>query len=556
MKRILLLLTLCSLLSAHFSPLTAQNSPPKSHISQPKLFVLIVVDQLPYEQLERFKPYFSDNGFNYLMNNGANFINTNYEYAYTKTACGHAAIATGTNPDMNGIVGNAWYDRTKKKTVNCVGDENEQLVGKEGAGKSPRTLTTYTLGDMLKLSTNFRSKVIGVSNKDRAAILTGGKFGNAYWTDGAGFVSSTYYAKELPAWVTKFNKSGFIQKFFGQKWELLKPEIAATICDEDSNTYESSYAGMGATFPHFVTGDDRTKISDSYFTAVETSPFLTEILFEFAKQTITAESLGTRGVTDMLSVGISATDIIGHNYGPNSPEVFDNLLRTDKYIAEFLSFLDKQFGLYNCLIALSADHGIAPIPEYLVKKSPLTDAGRIGTDSVKKACLNILNNKFSAAESLWVEKVVENNIYVNKEFIKNSRHPDESAILQTLKDSLPLRLPVFASYTLEDLEKNSLPEKLRQQVQHSCYPPRCGDLMFVFKPYWILDGAKDGTNHGMPWKYDTHVPLIFFGSNVTPGTFADDASPIDLAPTVASLLGIEFPASGAGKVRSEIVLQK
>ncbi|MBI5215465.1 MAG: alkaline phosphatase family protein [Ignavibacteriae bacterium] len=556
MKRIYLLLTLCSLLFAQSSHLQSQIAKPETQNTNPKLFVLIVVDQLPYEHLERFSPYFSDKGFNYLMKNGANFINTNYKYAYTKTACGHAAIATGTNPDLNGIVGNAWYDRTKKKTVNCVGDENEKLVGKEGAGKSPRTLTTYTLGDMLKLSTNFRSKVIGVSNKDRAAILTAGKFGTAYWSDGSGFVSSTYYTKELPSWVTKFNASGFMQKFFGKKWELLKPELAQALCDEDSNKYESSYAGMGTTFPHIVSGEDRTKLTDSYYTALETSPFLTEALFEFARTTVLAESLGTRCVTDMLSVGISGTDIIGHNYGPHSPEVFDNLLRTDAYLAEFLSFLDTQFGLYNCLIALSADHGIAPIPEYILKKDSRADAGRIGTDSVKKACMNILNNKFNAAESLWIEKVVENNIYINKEFISKYRHTDENSILQILKDSLPGRLPVFASYTLDDLEKNSLPNKLREQVQLSCYPPRCGDLMFVFKPYWILDGAKDGTNHGMPWEYDTHVPLIFFGNNITPGTFADDASPIDLAPTVAALLGIEFPASSAGKVRSEIVIQK
>ncbi len=490
------------------------------------------------------------------MKNGANFINTNYTYAYTKTACGHAAIATGTNPDMNGIIGNGWYDRAKKKTVNCVGDDNEKLIGKEGAGKSPRTLTTYTLGDMLKLSTNFRSKVIGVSNKDRASILTAGKFGTAYWSDGSGFVSSTYYTKELPAWVSTFNKSGFMEKFFGTKWELLKPEVARVMCDEDSNTYESSYAGMGTTFPHIVTGDDRTKITGSFYTAVETSPFLTEILFEFAKQTIAAESLGTRGVTDMLSIGISATDIIGHNYGPHSPEVFDNLLRTDAYLAEFLSFLDKQFGLYNCLIALSADHGIAPIPEYILKKDSRADAGRVGTDSVKRACMNILNNKFSAAESLWIEKVVENNIYINKEFIKNYRQGDVATLLQTLKDSLPGRLPVFASFTLDDLEQNALPNQLREQVKLSSYSSRSGDLQYVFKPFWILDGSKDGTNHGMPWEYDTHVPLIFFGNNITPGTFTDQASPIDLAPTVATLLGIEFPASSAGKVLTKVMLEK
>ncbi|TAK56675.1 MAG: alkaline phosphatase family protein [Bacteroidetes bacterium] len=517
-----------------------------------KLVVLIVGDQLSQDLLLRYCPYFSEKGFNFLMKQGANFTNCRYEYAYTKTACGHASISTGTNPDLNGIVGNSWYDRTKKKNVNCVGDENVQTVGGKSGARSPRALQTYAFADMLRLSTNFRSKVIGVSNKDRAAILTAGKFGTAFWTAGSPFVTSTYYMNELPSWVASFNTSGIFEKYFGKHWEELQPEIATRICDDDENRYESGSAGNGNAFPRIIRGNDTTTVTDSYYDALDGSPFSTEILFEFAKKAVLAESLGSRGVTDMLTIGISATDIVGHEYGPYSHEVFDNLLRTDSYLADFLSFLDERFGLYNCVIALSADHGIAPIPEYILKKDSRADAGRVSSDSIKRFSERVLRSVYGTMDSVWVEKVVEFNVYLGKD-APQQKGIAMSSVLQTLKDSL-MKLPFMAAaFTQTDLQMNAVPGKLYEQARLSYFPARSGDLMVIFKPYWTLDGSTTGTNHGSPYDYDTHVPLIFFGNNVTPGMYAVESSPTDLAPTLAALLGIEFPPSRTGRVLREAV---
>ena len=518
---------------------------------KPKLVVLIVCDQLSQDLLLRYQPYFGENGFNLLMQRGAYFTNARYKYAFTKTGPGHATISTGSYGDMSGIVGNSWYDRTIKKTVNCVEDTAFHAIGGKGDHRSPRTLLTNSLTDMLKLSTNFRSKVISVSNKDRSAIFMGGKFGTAYWEGSHAFLTSTYYMNTLPEWVEAYNKSKIFDSFFGKRWEELKPEIAQVICDTDSNTYESNNSGNGLTFPHTIVGKDRV-LNTSYYDAVGNSPFGTELLLDFARTAVLAESLGQHRDPDMLCIGISSTDEVGHEYGPHSREAFDNLLRTDAYLAEFFAFLDKHVGLYNCVIALSADHGIAPIPEYITKMNSKADAGRISTKKIKEAAERFLTNSYGAITTKWVEEVAENNIFINKDAAKEKNVPFES-VLQTLKDSMSVSLPVFASFTREDIMRHAPPEKIRAQIALSYHPARSGDIMYVLNPYWILDGSPTGTNHGSPWDYDAHVPIMLFGKDVTPGTYTDDVAPVDIAPTLAALLGIEFPPSREGKVLGMVV---
>ncbi len=540
MKNLILFLTLAFLFA---TPLLSQTE-------KPRLAVVIVCDQLAEELLLKYQPYFGDDGFNKLIRYGAYFTNARYQYAYTKTGPGHACVSTGAYSNLTGIAGNSWYDRTKKKTVGCVDDDSVQLVGREGSGRSPRNLLTYTIGDMLKLSTAFRSKVISVSNKDRSAIFLGGKFGSAYWTEGPSFVTSTYYRKTLPDWVQKFNGSGTIDSYFGKRWELLKPELAQILCDSDSNSYESDNVGLGGTFPHPITGKDQTMRTESYYWALDNTPYGAEYLLKFASEAIVAESLGSRGVTDMLCIGISSTDIVGHEYGAHSYEAFDNLLRIDMFLAEFFSFLEKQLGLYNCVIGLTADHAIAPIPEYIQKYEPKTDVGRIGTKRVKEVAERCLTNTFGAPSGKWIENVAETNIYLNPAAVKEKSLVFED-VLQTLKDSLIASLPVFTAFTEEDLMKHAFPELLRSKVELAYFPQRSGDLMYILKPYWILDGSPTGTNHGSPWDYDAHIPLLIFGKDVVPGTYAVEAAPVDLVPTLAALLGIEFPPSRQGKVLKE-----
>ena len=345
--RVLMSRTTCIFLIAlgALFPRCATGQPPDGQGRRPQLIVEIVLDQVPYDYLARFQPYFCDSGFTYLLRRGADFTDAQYGYAYTKTAPGHAAIATGTYSHISGIVGNRWYERVRKKAIDSIDDDSVSMVGRNGKGCSPRWLMVTSFGDMLRKTTNFRSKVIGISNKDRSAIMLAGKSGTAYWIEDSTVVTSTYYMAALPSWVREFNESGIFRRNFGKWWTELKPDVAASICDIDDAPYEADVPGFGKAFPHHIVGNDSLHLTSSYLEALDTSPFSTEILLQLARRAFLQESLGVRGVTDMLCISISATDIVGHAFGPNSHEVFDNMLRTDGMIAEFLAFLSRESGL-------------------------------------------------------------------------------------------------------------------------------------------------------------------------------------------------------------------
>ena len=518
----------------------------------PQLVVVIVLDQVPYDYIVRFQPYFAEGGINYVLHHGADFTDAEYPYAYTKTACGHAAVITGTSSHVNGIVGNAWYDRSRTKRVNCVDDEAEQIMGGHGTGRSPRALLVNTVGDLVRMRTNSRSKVIGISNKDRSAILMAGKLGTAYWIDDSIFVSSSYYMKALPPWVVEFNRSGMFRKYFGQVWKELKPSAANAICDKDDVPYEDNPDNMGRAFPHRITGTDTSRITESYYDALDHSPFTTEILLKFVRLAFERESLAVRGAPDLLCIGISATDIIGHSYGPNSHEVFDNMLRTDALLADFFSFLDKKIGLGNCLIAVTADHGTAPIPEYTKSISPELNTVRISSSEISSRANRMLSDAFGVPTKSWIVQTVDANIYLRDETVKEKGIPVET-VRQALKDSLANDYPIDRAYTYDELIAGNRKEDLYDRVRLSFYPPRSGDVMILVRPFCIIDGATTGTNHGMPYAYDTHVPLILCGPGVKHGVYDGRVSPIDIAPTIAAILGMEFSPQCEGKVLSEAI---
>ena len=516
---------------------------------QPKLVVLITLDQFPYEYLTRFQPYFSNGGFNYVLRNGASFANAQYEHSCPKTADGHAAIITGTYSHLNGITGNKWFDRKNKKVVNCVDDEATQLFGAAGVGRSPHNLQAYTVGDMLRLYTNFRSKVIGISNKDRSAILMAGKFGTAFWFDDSVVVTSSYYMSKAPAWLTSFNGSGAFQQYFGKQWKETLPGAAAPLCDDDDAPYEVDTFGLGRVFPHPIVGKDPQRITPSYYSALVCSPFATELLLNLAQNVVAQESLGVRGVTDMLCVGISATDEIGHSYGPQSHEVFDNALRTDEMLGQFFSYLEKTIGLNHCLIILTSDHGIAPIPEYLQKKSPHVEAGRVSSKEISNLADSLLEKTFgkTPSGSGWIARVIEGDIYLNMEVLKEKNISLREAT-HVLRDSLLGSSFVAATYTRDELEQTTPQDYFGKRMAKTFFSQRSGDVLLVLKPYYILMSETKGTNHGQPYEYDSHVPLIFVGKHFTPGVYLDEVSPIDLAPTLAEVLGLPFPPSCEGKV--------
>src|ERR1051325_4424843 len=339
---------------------------------RPKLVLLIAVDQFRYDYLERFGDLFGPNGFRRLMRDGASWTQSNYDHMPTYTAPGHGTMMTGAYPAESGIVGNEWLDRASGKRITSVSDESVKLLGGNPTepASSPSRLMASTVGDEIRLATNDRSKVIGISVKDRSAILPAGRHANAaYWfsTWSGTMVSSTYYFDQLPVWVTKFNSTKPADKYFGAKWERVLPEDEyVKRVEHDEPKWEdvsNAWTPDTNTFPHTVTGG-LTAPGGKFYTALDYTPFTNEMLVSFAEDAIVNEQLGQDDDTDVLAVSVSANDYVGHRFGPYSQEVMDVTVRTDRNIATLLDFVDSKVGLANTLIAFTADHGVSPIPEH------------------------------------------------------------------------------------------------------------------------------------------------------------------------------------------------
>jgi predicted AlkP superfamily pyrophosphatase or phosphodiesterase len=526
------------------------------YAASPKLIVVISLDQFRYDYIARFQQHFGKNGFTYLLKNGANFSNASFKHATTTTGPGHATMLSGSYPSTHGIIANDWFNRDRNKSVYCVDDESVRIVGGEGPGKSPRKFIGSTLGDELRLKTSFQSKVISLSNKDRAAILMAGKNpSGVYWQMDSVFVTSTYYRNELPEWVANFNRSKFIDTFYKREWRKKLPEAAYRIVDDDDVPYEQQRDGFDRTFPHRVVGKDSTRITPSYYWALSRSPFGAEVLNELAQRAIVGEELGRRGVTDLLCVSFSSPDIVGHAYGPHSHEVMDMVLRMDDILADFLSFINKKIGLKNCLIVLTADHGVAPAPEFILKHNPSADAGRVSYSSIWQACTTGLNRKFGEPkEGKWIKSIVANNIYFDRSVVTAMNYPTVDWLARELADSLRLFAPIAAASTSRELSQASgNPDRLglEYKMKKGFMKTRSGDVVYALKPYWTEGDSPEGASHGEPYEYDAHVPLIFVGSGIRSGKYFGEVSPVDIAPTLSALLGIEFPAGREGRVLSE-----
>jgi predicted AlkP superfamily pyrophosphatase or phosphodiesterase len=521
--------------------------------ADPRLVVVISIDQFPYNYLERFRMHFGKDGFRRLLDSGATFTAASYEHALTVTAAGHAVILSGAYGDQQGIISNEWYDRTRHRGVSCVSDDTAQLVGAIGAGSSPRHFIGSTFGDELRIATGFQSKVISVSLKDRSAILLGGKLATAaYWMRDSAFVSSTYYLRTLPDWVRDFNTSGTINANFGRTWTRALPDSAYASMDRDDAPYEDGGKGLGITFPHPIHGGNPDRITQEFFNALIRSPFGNEILLNFAKQALVGEKLGGRGVTDLLCIGFSANDYVGHAYGPHSHEVLDMTVRTDRAIGDLLSFLDREIGLPNCIIALTSDHGVAPIPEYLHSRFPSADTRRVPHESFRAFCDSVARKNFGSPPrgNRWIEAMVGRNIYLNHNALRTvGIAPDAAA--QVIVDALRRRDEVAAAYSHRELELLTPSSPLQRRFKHSFYPIRSGDVAYALKPYLFEGDNSTGTTHGDPYDYAAHVPLLLFGDGIQRGRYALASSPADLAPTLSALCGVEFPAGRDGRVLVE-----
>ena len=533
-----------------------------------RLVLLIVVDQFRYDYLERFQDLFVANGLKRLMRDGASWTGANYDHMPTYTAPGHATLMTGAWPAETGIVGNDWPDRDSGRFVTSVTDTTAVVLGGEAGevAASPRRLMASTLGDELRLQTNDRSKVIGISAKDRSAILPAGRHANAaYWFNqrSGRMVSSNYYFNQLPAWVQSFNDARPADKFFGVRWERLLPESEyLKRAGLDSPVWENIGNVIGETnaFPHNVTGKAAAPNSDFYL-ALDYTPFSNDMLLSFAEQAITNERLGEDDATDVLSVSFSANDYIGHRYGPYSQEVMDVTLRVDRSIAALLDFVNARVGLQNTLVVFTADHGVAPIPEHANALG--LPGGRIKTDDVLRAMRLGISARYNKKNEQpdpttdYVQKFGERvafyngNLYFDPVALKRDGVNQEE--LERTACEAAMTVPgISRCFTRTQLQSGAISpaDPLARRVFHGFYPRRSGDCIVVYEPFKYLGDFITAT-HGSPYSYDTHVPLIIMGAGLMPGQYVQAATPADIAPTLAAILGVQAPSNTVGRVLTE-----
>lgn len=572
MKRLAVVLLIVTFFSSPVAP-AQQRATPVSY-KRPRLVLLIAVDQFRYDYLERFGDLFGPNGFKRLLRDGALWAQANYDHFPTYTAPGHGTMMTGAFPAETGIVGNEWIDRASGKRITSVSDETVQLLGsgdpKEGAA-SPRRLLSSTVGDEVRLVTNDRSKVIGISAKDRSAILPAGRHANAaYWLSNTGtMASSTYYFNQLPAWVTAFNNAKPADKYFGAKWERLLPESEyVKHAGPDAPPWEVVGAATGDTntFPHTVTGGAKMPNSAYYF-ALDHSPFSNDVLLSFAQEAIVNEQLGQDDDTDVLTVSFSASDYVGHRYGPYSQEAMDITLRVDQQIAKLLDFVQARVGLSNTLIAFTADHGVSPIPEQAAALG--LGGARVKTTDILAAIHAALSARYNpqgkspdpSADYIYkynywgaiTEAFINGNIYFNYDALKRD-NVDLDEISKVVA-AAALTIPgVARSFTRAQLLRGetSITDPIERRVVHGFNPVRSGDVVMIGEPYKYLGDTITAT-HGSPYSYDTHVPVIIMGAGIVPGRYLEPASPADIAPTLSALLRITAPSNATGRVLREAI---
>lgn len=519
---------------------TAQAAEP----SRPRLAVVVVFDQMRGDYLTRWQDLFGKDGFRRLETGGAWFQNCNYPYSNTVTAAGHASMSTGTTPAHHGIIGNDWYDRDSAKGVTSVSSDRYMRVpaprgDRKVHGASPDRLATPTIGDLLKQATAGRAHVIGVSLKDRSAILLAGRHADGcYWLDHetGNFITSTFYRDQLPAWAADFNRAHSVDRWLGQKWTHLLPEVDyARYSSPDDTVGEGVGIGQGRAFPHpFPAGKPNAR----YYAAVFNSPFGNDVLLDFVNAAISGEHLGQHDVPDLLCVSFSSNDSVGHCWGPDSQEVMDVTLRSDLIVRGLLKVLDARVGKGQYVLALSADHGVCPVPE--VERQRGRDAGRISPRLLSANAEAFLEGKFGK-DARWIQATAEWWVYLNQDAVK--AHGLKSATVEAaLADWLKGQPGLQGAYTRTRLSGTlAADDRLGRMVQQSYYPSRSGDVYVLVKPYYLVSSEQTGTTHGTPYPYDTHVPLLVHGPGIRPGIRSDAVTPQAIASILSRELRIPAP---------------
>jgi predicted AlkP superfamily pyrophosphatase or phosphodiesterase len=495
---------------------------------KPKLVVAIVVDQFRYEYLLRFRGDYQA-GLARLLQHGAVFTDAHYIHAATVTAVGHSTFMSGAVPALSGIIANEWYDRESGATVTSVSDPTSKLVGgiPGATGSSPRRMLVDTLGDEIKIRDGRNSRVISVSIKDRSAILPGGHMADgAYWfdPDSSHWVSSSYYMDTLPEWARRINDQHPTRRYIGGRW------FPFGAPDESGTPFCTMVAGA----------------ETRYCGSLEATPWGNEMIEEFAEAALEGEQLGKHSGTDVLAISYSSNDYVGHALGPDDPAVRDMSIRTDQVLGRLFEKIEQSIGAGNMLVVLTADHGVAPVPE--VNQSRRMPGGRISEPFLARQMAAALTERFGPGE--WLLPSPASMPYFNLKTIK--QHNLDRAAVEKVAAEVAAHFPHIARvYTRSQLMSGTVPlDDISRAVSVGFYAARSGDLLVLQEPYYLFDAT--GTSHGTPYEYDNHVPVIFMGPGIKAGVYSQKTAVNDIAPTLAQILGVAKPAGASGRVLDQM----
>jgi hypothetical protein len=534
--------------------------------AKPRLVVLISIDQFRADYLTRFADLYLPaegaqgvGGFRWLMERGAYHTDAHHDHYPLFTGPGHSIHLTGAPPYKTGIVGNEWFDRDLNAERYCVQDARSPLVGAADPdgkrGISPATLRVSTVGDELKMATGGQAKVWGLAFKDRAAVLMAGHLADGVlWFDDetAAWISSRFYFKDgaLPGWVTGWNAAKKIDPYFGKAWELSVPPAALKRLWKPGNEFANPRPGLGTSFPHPVTGG-LAKPGRAFYAAFESTPYGNEYVLETAEELIRREGLGADAIPDLLAINLSTNDYIGHSFGPDSAEVLDATVQTDRQLSRFFRFLAKTVpgGLANVTLVLTADHGVAPMVEEM-KRSGFATASAYQETALAAAVKGALEGALGPGD--WLTAISEFNVYLNLDAL--AKKGVEPARAETVAAEALRRQPgIYAAYTRAQILDGRMPDTdIGHRVVLGFHPKVSGDVVIVLDPYTLpgAGSAVKGTTHGTTYAYDTSVPLLLAGAGIKPGRYTQRVSTLDIAPTLSTLLGVLQPSGCEGHVLS------
>jgi len=520
---------------------------------KPRLVIGIVVEQLKFDQLEKFRDRLGENGIKKLINEGTYFKNASFEYMLTQSAPGHATISTGTEPSYHGITSDYWYLPLKNELIYCTKDINVNPVGGsyESGLHSPVNLQASTFSDELKMATNRNAKVFSVGLKEASVILSAGHSADgAYWFDNTTgtWMSSTYYIKALPGWITDFNAMKYSDSYLNGIWNLLRPAKDYADCLIDSNNFEAGFNSVNY-FPYDLKKLKSKGVSNlrNDYSLLRETPFGNSLTTNLAIRLIEKERLGKDDVTDYLSICYSSTDNIGHRFGPSSVEMGDAILRLDDEIKNLLTFLNDSIGKKNVLIYFTSAHGISEIPAVLEKNR--IPAGYFKQNQALQLLRSYLNAIYG--EGAWVKGYSERQIFLNRTLIEDARLSLDEVQKKVARFLVQFN-GVAAAYPYSAFEANDFGNGNLKRIVNNFNPQRSGDVIITLNPGWVENEEDFVTNHNSPYEYDTHVPLIWYGWTVNKLIVTRQVNMTDIAATLSALCRVPYPNACTGQPMFEL----